>query len=79
MDDLFASETGLPPSPDSGVSSGSGFESQQQQQHEPMILRDSKSYEDPVLLEDQRVLSNILNRQADLNPPMENYFEVRSL
>ena len=74
--DLYASETGLPPSPVNETTNHSNHYEYHQHQHEPMILRDSRSIEDPVLLHDQRVLANILNRQQDLTPPKQSYFEV---
>ena len=75
--DLYASETGLPPSPVNDTTANANqYQYQAQQHHEPMILRDSRSIEDPVLLHDQRVLANILDRQQDLTPPKQSYFEV---
>ena len=46
---------------------------------ENIWISDMRSYEDPVLINDARILSNILTRQDDncgMNPNCENYFET---
>ena len=67
MDDLFADEQSLP----------QDFDDKQQQQHphhcSDMVLTDSRSYEDPALLRDRRVLRNILDRQRH-HPSRTDYF-----
>ncbi|CAB4064461.1 CCND2 [Lepeophtheirus salmonis] len=41
-----------------------------------LVLTEAKSYEDPVLISDVRILSNILLREKDAQKsPKENYFE----
>jgi hypothetical protein len=47
---------------------------QQHQQQQEIILTDSRSYEDPVLLADSRVLANILERQQDNKTKTVDYF-----
>ncbi|TRY73144.1 hypothetical protein TCAL_00961 [Tigriopus californicus] len=44
--------------------------------HESIVLTDSRSYEDQVLLKDRRVLENILNRQQDSRHGIVNYFNT---
>lgn len=44
--------------------------------HESIVLTDSRSYEDQVLLKDRRVLENILNRQHDSRHGIINYFNT---
>lgn len=46
---------------------------------ETVYLADMRSYEDPVLVNDSRILSNILNRQDDnccFNVASDNYFDT---
>lgn len=54
----------------SELAAGSSPQQQQQQQQQGfdnIVLVDSRSYEDPVLVKDQRILANILDRQNDLS------------
>ena len=41
-----------------------------------IVLTESRSYEDPVLLKDDRVLANILDRQLNNNNNTEGYFKT---
>ncbi len=43
---------------------------------ENMVLTDSQSYEDPVLIKDRRVLANILRRQSQEAEVKEDYFQT---
>ena len=72
MDDLFASE---PMASEQELNGGQ----QQQQQQKYIIPAESRSYEDPALLRDSRVLDNIIERQSnDANANLEggDYFQT---
>jgi cyclin D2 len=69
--DLFACDETMASEQDLG---DKVVQQQQHQQQQEIVLTDSRSYEDPVLLADSRVLANILERQQDNKTKTVDYF-----
>ncbi len=70
MADLYADEV-----MESGELGDSPVQQQQQPQYQDIVLTDIKSTEDAVLLEDPRVLTNMIERQETAEQP-RGYFET---